>query len=173
MHRLLLIFLSTSIFISLKAQTMAPPAVDMRIYDIAGAPSAERLRTDVQALVDFGTRNTMSDTLSETRGIGAARRWIKAEFDKISEACGGCLEVSYQRTLVKGDSKTRIKEDTWVVNVIAIQKGTQHPNRYVIMSGDIDSRASSSTDATTEAPGANDNATGMAGAMEAARILTK
>ncbi len=150
-----------------------PPQVDSRLYDIAEAPSAERIEADIQKLVSFGTRNTLSDTVSETRGIGAARRWIKAEFDKISKECGGCLEVFYQRSLVEGDERSRIKEDTWVVNVVAIQRGTQHPNRYVIMSGDIDSRASSATDATTDAPGANDNASGMAGAIEAARVLTK
>ncbi len=68
-------------------ESAAPPQVDPRIYDIAVAPSPESLRADVQALVDFWTRNTFSDTLSTTRGIGAARRWIKAEFDKISDAC--------------------------------------------------------------------------------------
>lgn len=153
------------------AQT--PPQFDMRMYDIVKSVSEDRLHHDVEKLASFGTRNTMSDTLSDTRGIGAARRWIKAEFDKISEACGGCLEVRYQRTLVKGDPTTRIKNDTWVVNVIAIQRGTSRPDDYVIMSGDIDSRASDATDATTDAPGANDNATGMAGAMEAARVLSK
>ena len=149
-----------------------PPPVDPRLYDIAAASSPDRIEADIRALVGFGTRNTMSDTLSETRGIGAARRWIKAEFDRISEACGGCLEVFYQRNLVKGSPRSPIREDTWVVNVVAIQRGTVHPNRYVIMSGDIDSRASGSTDATTDAPGANDNASGMAGTIEAARLLT-
>ena len=150
-----------------------PPGVDPRIYDISQAPSPERLEEDIRKLAGFGTRNTLSDTVSETRGIGAARRWIKAEFDKISKACGGCLEVFYQRTLVKGDPNTRIQEDTWVVNVIAIQRGNENPNRYIIMSGDIDSRASISTDGETDAPGANDNASGMAGTIEAARVLTK
>jgi hypothetical protein len=149
------------------------PQIDPRIYEIAEAPSPERIEADIRKLAGFGTRNTLSDTISETRGIGAARRWIKAEFDKISAACGGCLEVSYQYALAEGDERRRIKEDTWIVNVIAIQRGTVHPNRYVIMSGDIDSRASSSTDATTDAPGANDNASGMAGAIEAARVLTQ
>lgn len=154
------------------AQTgAAPPQVDVRIYDIVVAASAERLEADVRALVGFGTRNTFSDTLSETRGIGAARRWIKAEFDKISAECGGCLDVSFQRSLVS--ASRRIPEDTWVVNVVAIQRGTVYPNRYVIMAGDIDSRASGNYDAETDAPGANDNATGTAGAMEAARILTQ
>ena len=133
----------------------------------------ERIEDDIQTLVSFGTRNTLSDTLSQTRGIGAARRWIKAEFERISADCGGCLEVFYQRTLVKGNPNTRIKADTWVVNVIAIQRGTANPDRYVFMSGDIDSRASFPSDGETDAPGANDNASGMAGTIEAARVLTK
>ena len=71
-------------------------------------------------LAGFGTRNTFSDTLSTTRGIGAARRWIKAEFDRISAACGGCYEVVYQRNLVTSETSSRIPRDTWVVNVLAI-----------------------------------------------------
>lgn len=149
----------------------APPQVDPRIYEIVAAPSPERVEADVRALAGFGTRNTFSDTLSDTRGIGAARRWIKAQFDQISAECGGCLEVSYQRMLVPASG--RVPEDTWVVNVVAVQRGTLYPNRYVIMTGDIDSRASSGSDPVTDAPGANDNATGTAGALEAARVLTK
>src|SRR5690606_28238116 len=151
----------------------APPSVDPRLYDIAGAAQAERIEQDIRKLVSFGTRHTLSDTLSETRGIGAARRWIKAEFDRISAECGGCLEVVYQRNLVKGGEGSRIPEDTWVVNVLAIQRGTTHPNRYVIMSGDIDSRVSDVLDATSDSPGANDNASGVAGVLEAARVLSK
>ena len=146
---------------------------DPRIYDIAEAPSPESIENYIKALVSFGTRNTMSDTVSETRGIGAARRWIKSELDKISAECNGCLEVKYQRDMIPGDPDTRIKEDTWIVNVIAIKRGKTRPNSYVIMSGDIDSRASNATDATTDAPGANDNASGMAGVIEAARVLSK
>ncbi|MDN5214822.1 M28 family metallopeptidase [Fulvivirgaceae bacterium BMA12] len=167
---LILIFI-LSPYRQLSAQV--PPQTDPRHYDIITAASAERIEEDVRKLAGFGTRSTLSDTVSETRGIGAARRWIKASFDKISRNCNGCLEVFYQRNLVKGDPNTRIKEDTWVVNVVAIQRGTLYPDRYVIMSGDIDSRPSIGTDGTTDAPGANDNATGMAGAMEAARILTR
>lgn len=153
--------------------TPMPPARDLRLYHIAEAPSGQRIEQDIQMLVDFGTRNTLSDTSSTTRGIGAARRWIKAEFDRISEACGGCLKVYYQRNLVQAEGNRRIPEDTWVVNVIAEKKGTRYPNRYIIMSGDIDSRASNSTDATTDAPGANDNASGVAGTLEAARVLSQ
>lgn len=150
-----------------------PPVVDQKIMDISKAPSPDRIEMDIRKLVSFGTRNTMSDTVSESRGIGAARRWIFDEFKRISNDCGNCLEVRYQRSLVTAEGNRRIPEDTWVVNVIAILKGKQNPNQYVIMSGDIDSRASSSTDATTDAPGANDNASGMAGVIEAARVLSK
>ncbi|MEM1319515.1 MAG: M28 family peptidase [Bacteroidota bacterium] len=151
----------------------APPQVDSRLYEIAQASSPDRIEADIQKLVSFGTRNTLSDTLSETRGIGAARRWIKAEFERISVACGNCLDVYYQRTLVPAEGNRRIPEDTWVVNVIAVQKGNRYPNRHIIMSGDIDSRASNATDGTTDAPGANDNASGMAGVLEAARVLSQ
>jgi hypothetical protein len=155
------------------AQHTTPPDRDLRIHEVIDAVSAERLRSDVQTLVDFGTRHTLSDTLSDERGIGAARRWIHAEFERISEACGGCLEVEYQRYRVEGDPDSRITEDLWVVSVTATLRGTEHPDRYVIMSGDIDSRVSDVMDATSESPGANDNATGMAGTLEAARVLTQ
>ncbi len=146
---------------------------DTRMYDIISAVSADRLETDIAKLAGFGTRHTLSDTVSNTRGIGAARRWIKAEFDKISADCNNCLEVFYQKDLVpKGDNQ-RIVKDVWVVNVVAIQRGTKYPNRFIIMSGDIDSRVSDPNDFTSDSPGANDNATGMAGAMEAARVLSK
>ena len=144
-----------------------------QLYDIIEAVSEERLQKDVQTLVDFGTRNTFSDTLSNTRGIGAARRWIKQEFETISENCNDCLEVFFQKDFVLKEWKYRVPKDVWVVNVVAIQRGTKYPNRFVIMSGDIDSRASNTMDFTVDAPGANDNASGMAGTIEAARVLSK
>lgn len=150
-----------------------PPGIDERLYEIAKAPSPERLEADIRKLVSFGTRHTLSDTISETRGIGAARRWIKAAFEEISTECNGCLEVSYQRNLVPAEGNRRIPEDTWVVNVLAVQRGTLYPNRYIIMSGDIDSRVTDALDGTSDSPGANDNASGMAGTLEAARILSR
>ena len=147
--------------------------LDLRMYAIIEAVSAERIGNDIATLAGFGTRHTLSDTVSNTRGIGAARRWIKTEFEAISNDCGGCLEVFYQKDLVKKGTNGRITKDVWVVNVIAIQRGTKYPNRYVIMSGDIDSRISDANNYTDDAPGANDNASGMAGALEAARVLSK
>ncbi|WP_346883908.1 M28 family peptidase [uncultured Algibacter sp.] len=163
----LLIILLFSLSLMTSAQT------NQQIYDVVNAVSAKRIKKDVQTLVDFGTRNTFSDTLSKTQGIGAARRWIKSEFKNISKNCKNCLEVFYQKDFVTKEGNNRVPHDAWVVNVIAIQKGTKYPNRYVIMSGDIDSRASDTMDFTTDAPGANDNASGMAGTIEAARVLSK
>tara|TARA_R110002020_G_scaffold454448_1_gene669999 strand:- start:137659 stop:139014 length:1356 start_codon:yes stop_codon:yes gene_type:complete len=155
------------------AQTTVPSSTDLRIYDIIDAVSADHIEADVRKLANFGTRNTFSDTLSDTRGIGAARRFIKADFEKTSAGCGGCLDVFYQKDLVTTDMGSRVPHDAYVVNVVAVQRGTKYPNRYIIMSGDIDSRASDAVDFTTDAPGANDNASGMAGTMEAARVLSK
>ncbi|NHF59431.1 M28 family peptidase [Flavobacteriaceae bacterium TP-CH-4] len=146
---------------------------DQRLYDIIEAVSAERIAKDIETLANFGTRHTLSDTLSQTRGIGAARRWIKADFERTSAACNGCLEVSYQKNLVPKGDNDRITKDVWVVNVLAVKRGTKYPNRYIIMSGDIDSRVSDPNNFTSDSPGANDNASGMAGTLEAARVLSK
>ncbi|MDC8003592.1 M28 family metallopeptidase [Aureisphaera galaxeae] len=162
---LLLLFILNAFL--LNAQT------DPKMYDIIAGVSADRLEKDIATLANFGTRHTLSDTVSDTRGIGAARRWIKAEFDKVSQECNGCLDVFYQKDLVKEGTNGRITKDVWVVNVAAVQKGTKYPNRYIIMSGDIDSRVSDPNNYTDDSPGANDNASGMAGAIEAARILSK
>ena len=133
--------------------------------------SAERIGSDIQTLVDFGTRHTLSETKSDTRGIGAARRWIKAEFEKISAQCGGCLEIIEVSDTISGEK--RIPDPVEVVNIVAIQRGSTEPNRMVMMSGDIDSRVSDVMDFTSDSPGANDNASGVAGVIEAARVLSK
>lgn len=167
MSKLLKISLVFLIYSSVTAQT------DLKIYDIINAVSADRIKKDVKTLADFGTRHTFSDTVSDTRGIGAARRWIKKEFETISKDCNNCLEVFYQQDFVTKDEKSRIPHDGWIKNVVAIQKGSKFPNRYIIMSGDIDTRASDVMDFKIDAPGANDNASGMAGSIEAARVLSK
>ncbi|HEU0054470.1 MAG TPA: M28 family metallopeptidase [Longimicrobium sp.] len=161
---------------ALRAQNAAPlPGFgdDARIHQVVRGASAARIEADIRTLVGFGTRHTLSDTTSRTRGIGAARRWIYAEFQRISRECGGCLEVIYQADTVKGGTHPRIPNDVVVVNVVAIQRGTTEPNRFVVMSGDIDSRVTDVLNATAESPGANDNASGVAGTLEAARLLSK
>ncbi|MFN1834883.1 M28 family peptidase [Balneola sp. MJW-20] len=165
------------LLLSLIACIIATPIVSAQDYrtselnTIGEAPSSEWMEKYIQTLVDFGTRHTLSDTTSNTRGIGAARRWIKTEFERISEECGGCLEVFYVGDTIEGTR--RIPNPTEVVNVIAIQRGTTDPNRMIMMSGDIDSRVSDPLDGTSDSPGANDNASGVAGVIEAARVLSK
>ena len=146
---------------------------NQKVYDIIDAVSSDNIKQDIEKLVSFGTRHTLSDTLSKSRGIGAARRWIKSEFDKISDTCDGCLEVFYQKNYFTPEDGDRIVKPVWINNVVAIQRGTTHPNRFIIMSGDIDSRISDPTNYTDDSPGANDNASGMAGTIEAARVLSK
>lgn len=160
-----------ALFVLFGLMTSAQTSTDL--YDIINAVSAERLENDISKLANFGTRHTLSDTVSQTRGIGAARRWIKSEFDKISAECDNCLEVFYQKDFIEKGDNQRIVKDVWVVNVVAIQWGTKNPNSFIIMSGDIDSRVSDPTDYTSDSPGANDNASGMAGTIEAARVLSK
>jgi Zn-dependent M28 family amino/carboxypeptidase len=144
-----------------------------KIYEIIDGVSAPRIEQDIKKLVGFGTRHTLSDTLSKSRGIGAARRWIKAEFDQISSDCTDCLEVFYQKNYYTPKDGNRIVKPVWINNVVAIQRGTTHPNRFIIMSGDIDSRVSDPNNYSDDSPGANDNASGMAGTIEAARVLSK
>lgn len=162
--------LSASVLFSTSLAAEVPPAEDMRLYAIGTATSSERIEKDIVKLVSFGTRHSLSDTQSKTQGIGAARRWIKAEFEAISKDCGNCLEVFTIADTVSGD---RIPDPHEIVSVIAIQRGQHDPNRMVMMSGDIDSRVTDPLDSTSISPGANDNASGMAGVIEAARVLSR
>ena len=173
----LLILFSLSLLMPAQAQTNAnagftsPPQYQPFLKQLADDVSADQIEYYTRTLAGFENRHTLSDTTSDTKGIGAARRWIKEEFEKISVECGGCLEVFYVNGTVGGEN--RIPEPVEIVNVIAVQRGTADPNRVVMMTGDIDSRASDVMDAETDSPGANDNASGMAGTIEAARVLSK
>ena len=157
-------------FISLNAYSQNN--YDKVIFNIISDISEERIKDDIVTLANFGTRHTLSDTVSNERGIGAARRWIKKTFESISEDCNNCLEVFVQKNYFKKNNLRLIK-DVWINNVVAIQRGSKYPNRYVLMSGDIDSRVSDPNDFISDSPGANDNASGMAGTIEAARVLSK
>ena len=149
------------------AQTVEEQAL---LHQLAAEVRPERMRADIEALVGFGTRHTMSETASETRGIGAARRWAQGQFEQMSRDCGGCLTV-----ITPSDTVTaaRVPTPTEVVNVVAIQRGTGDPNRVIIISGHIDSRVTDVMNFTADAPGANDDASGVAAVLEAARVLSK
>ena len=162
--------LMSSLLFFFSVSTRAQEVSDF--YAIIDAVNVDRIEKDITTLANFGTRHTLSDTLSQVRGIGAARRWIFKEFKTISASCKDCLEVSYQKNYHEPDGR-RIVKPVWINNVIAIQRGTKYPNRFIIMSGDIDSRISDPTNYTDDSPGANDNASGMAGGIEAARVLSQ
>ena len=166
MKKLLPVF----VFLSM---TLTQAQEKQTLYTIIEGVSSERLENDIQTLVDFGTRHTLSDTLSSSRGIGAARRWIISEFESISKDCNNCLKVFEQKNYFTPKDGDRIVKPVWINNIVALQRGKTHPNRFIIMSGDIDSRISDPTNYTEDSPGANDNASGMAGTIEAARILSK
>ncbi|MFL2598632.1 MAG: M28 family metallopeptidase [Flavobacteriaceae bacterium] len=163
----------TIIFLSFLFLSLSNAQERKDLYKIIEDISSKRIENDIKTLVNFGTRHTLSDTLSKVRGIGAARRWIKSEFNNISKDCGDCLDVFYQKNYFEPKDGERIVKSVWINNVIAIQRGTSHPNRFIIMSGDIDSRVSNPNNYRDNSPGANDNASGMAGTIEAARVLSK
>ncbi len=139
--------------------------------------SAQRIQANIEKLVSFGTRSTISAqdpaSIAARRGIGAAREWIKSEFERYSKDCGGCLEV-------KTDSFTqepaeRIPKATEIANVYAVLKGTDAANakRIVLVTGHYDSRNSDTFNVSDDAPGANDDGSGTAVSLECARVLSK
>lgn len=158
-------------------QSATGVVADSRISAALQQVSAQRIQANIEKLVSFGTRMTLSaqDPASVTggRGIGAAREWIKAQFEQYSKDCGGCLEV-------KTDSFTeepmeRIPKATEITNVYAVMKGTDpaQTKRIVLVTGHYDSRNSDTLDVSGDAPGANDDASGTAVSMECARVLSK
>ncbi len=154
-----------------------PMAVDGRISTALQQVSAERIRANIEKLASFGTRSTISAqdpaSIAAGRGIGAAREWIKSEFERYAKDCGGCLEVKTDSfTEPAGD---RIPQPTEITNVYAVLKGTDAVNakRIVLVTGHYDSRNSDILDTKGDAPGANDDASGAAVSLECARVLSK
>ena len=132
-------------------------------------PSPVRLKASVAALVGFGTRHTLSSTTDPKRGIGAARTWAAQQFAAIGRDCGGCIKVERISRRFTGP---RAPNGVMVEDVLGIQPG-RDPNRVVIIGGHIDSRVTDVMDATSDAPGANDDASGVALVLETARLLSK
>jgi Zn-dependent M28 family amino/carboxypeptidase len=145
-------------------------AGEQLMLEIAVAPDPAQLHATIQSLVGFGTRHTLSDTASPKRGIGAARRWALSRFVEIGRGCGGCLTVVTPSQTVTGE---RVPKPAKIVDVVAIQKGTTDPERVIVITGHIDSRVSDPMNAIADAPGADDDASGVAVVIEAARILSR
>ncbi len=169
-----------------RAQTMdsqtasaAPDTVaksDPRIAAAIETIDPARIEKDIAALVGFGNRNTLSSMTTDLppgQGINAAADWIEAQFKEISAACGGCLEV--KRDTFTETPQSRIPHPTRSSNIYAILRGTDPAQsaRMYLVTGHYDSRASDTLDVHTPAPGANDDASGVAVSLESARALSK
>lgn len=166
-----LILLIGFYFISTCTIAQGPIHQDNEIKQMVNQVSAENLEQLVQKMVNFGTRHSLSTTTSKKEGIGAAREWVKTEFEKYAEASNGRMTVEMDRFTVKADGR-RIMEDVEMANVMAILKGSDpNDDRVIIVGGHLDSRATDVMDATSKAPGANDDASGVAVAMEMARVM--
>ena len=134
--------------------------------------SEERLRADMDTIVGFGTRHTLSSQTDPDRGIGAAVDWALAEFGRIGAACGNCLDVQPVGRTVEPDGR-RIPQPTLIRNAVAIQRGTERPDEVIIVQAHYDSRVTDPLNGTDDAPGANDDGSGSVMVLEAARILSQ
>ena len=153
-----------------KPAPLLPPA-DANIQKLVDEISAKNLEADIRKLVSFGTRHTLSDTQSPTRGIGAARNYVRDEFLKYSKVGGGRMTVELDTFTVKPDGR-RINKPVLMANVLATLPGTDPADtRIILVSGHIDSRVSDVMNATADAPGANDDGSGTVLVMELARVL--
>ena len=137
---------------------------------VAAEISPQELQATIARLVAFGTRHSLSGSASATRGIGPAQAWVKDRFTQISAQCGHCLEIA---TPAENFSGSRVPTPTAFMDVLAIQRGQTDPGRVIIIAGHLDSRNSDVMDTLHDAPGANDDGSGTAAVLEAARVLSK
>jgi hypothetical protein len=174
-HRLLLAGLIGAAFSAHAADSAEPNLTrhQQQIDQIVKEISPQRIEGYIRKLVSFKTRHTMSDTTSETEGIGAARRWIKGEMERCGAAAGGRLQVEFDSHIAPVSA--RISRPTEIVNVVATLPGTQDESkeRMYVVSGHYDSRNTDVMDAQGVAPGANDDASGTAAVMEMACVMAK
>lgn len=153
------------------------PHVDRRIASEIREVSAERIQQTIDKLVSFNNRSTISaqdeGSIKAGKGIGAAREWIKAEFERYSKDCGGCLEV--KTDTFTEQAADRIPKPTVITNVYAVLRGSdpKQADRIVLVTGHYDSRNSDNANVTDPAPGANDDGSGTAVSLECARVLSK
>ncbi len=150
----------------------SPGDANPQIAKIVSGISAARVEANIRKLASFGTRNSFSDTKSETRGIGAARRWIKSELERCAKESGGRLAVAFDDHLV--ESGSRVPRPVHFVNVVATLPGEQAESRdrIYVVSGHYDSMPSDPVDGEKDAPGANDDASGTAVSMELACVMS-
>ena len=157
-------FLIALLATSMATATPPLPPPEARVAEITRSVDAGRMKSTVAKLVSFGTRHTLSSQDDPKRGIGAAVRWAESEMKKMG------LETLQTCDTVTG---RRVPTPTKVCNAVAIQRGTERPNDVVIITGHIDSRVTDPMNSTADAPGANDDGSGTAAVLEAARVLSR
>jgi len=173
MRRTILALVSCLLVVAV-AVGQQPPRKNAFVAKIVKEISPKNLKATIEKLVGFGTRLTLSDTVSDTRGIGASRRWIKSEFERYAQASKGRMTVEFFETTVP--SMQRIPTPTKIVDVVATLRPAQpgpSADRIIVVGGHYDSRASNVLDVTSDAPGANDDGSGTALVLELARIMSK
>ncbi len=150
-----------------------PPATaqqpDRELRSILGAIDPARIEATVRQLVAFGTRHTLSSQADPKRGIGAARDWLYDQYQLVAATAGGRMTVEKQSYVQQPAS--RIPVATVITNVVATLRGSSDPNRTYVVSGHYDSRVTDVMNATDDAPGADDDASGVAVALELARVM--
>jgi Zn-dependent M28 family amino/carboxypeptidase len=158
-------------FLSLSVSGQVPEKNPV-IEEMVSSISKDSLEANIRKLVSFGTRHSLSGTESDTRGIGAARRWVLSRFQAYAASSGGRMEASLDPFVV--EKGRRIPYDVEMKNVMAILKGVDpQDDRTFVISGHLDSRVTDVMDSTSDAPGANDDASGVALVMELARVMAK
>ncbi|GHN01873.1 aminopeptidase [Cytophagales bacterium WSM2-2] len=170
--RLLLPILLLLCTLVASAQSLPKPVIDAEITKMVKEVSPDSIRSHIEKMVSFGTRHTLSDTVSATTGIGAARRWVAMKFRQFRKQTGANMTVELDACEIKPSQ--RVPRKMTIKNVVGTLKGTDpNDDRVILISGHLDSRATNVMDSVTTAPGANDDASGVAVVLELARVMTK
>lgn len=156
------------------AQKKTTPTTDPSIAAMVRQVSADSIKSYIEKMVTFGTRHSLSDTLSPTTGIGAARRWVASKFIQFRKQSGANMTVELDPLDVPAGKNARLPRHVVMKNVLGTLKGTDpNDDRVLLISGHLDSRASDDMDSVIAAPGANDDASGVAVVLELARVMSK
>ena len=171
MKKIFIVFFLLSLSQFLSAQTIIQK--DPEIEDMVKAVSADSLRSYINSLVSFGTRNTLSSISDKKRGIGAARNWVLSQFKSFAVSSGGRMKTYIDSIRYPADGR-RVDTDIQLANVVAVLQGTDPADhRIFLISGHLDSRRSDVMDRQGDAPGANDDGSGCAAVLECARIMSR
>lgn len=171
MKKIYTLLLLVTISLSLQAQVVVNRNQD--IDKMVKAVNQDSLKSYISKMVSFGTRNTLSDIKSKTKGIGAARNWVVNKFNQFARQSDGRLTAYLDTITFKPDGK-RVDQPTLLGNAVAVLKGTDaNDKRVYVVSGHLDSRVTDVMNRTSDAPGANDDGSGVAGVIEAARIMSQ